>query len=79
MQSPVVVMPPENLLTECKIDYTQDKTLTLLKDKKIKEAATEHTRTVLDMRDALDLCNTKIIYIKEYLTRMDEDYKMLRE
>ena len=56
----VVVRPPATLLVPCNPPESDLETLHFLKKGDTKSAATAYTRYVLDVRDAFDLCNSRI-------------------
>lgn len=68
-----MVKPPETLLVECDYPDNGEEVLHYLKNKNTKDAATAFVRYVLNTRDIIDVCNSRIANIRLYLNKMDKE------
>lgn len=70
-----VVIPPQTLFVECEEPDGANDTITLIVQKKYREAARAHTEYVLGARDAIELCNARLRHIRAFLIRVQEGTK----
>ncbi len=68
----VAIEPPAELLIECVAPEGELDTLVFLKAGDIENAARAHTDYVLDVRDTIDICNSRISAIGQFYRKLRE-------